>query len=207
MQLQQLGYQIIYVADGEQAIEFARRMTPALVIMDLILPDRAGLDLCRALRRENNTAAVPIIIASACADETDRVVALELGADDYVTKPFNARELVLRARKLLRQMQIANADQPSIYFRGLTIDLARHTVSVDGAIVELTATEYRLLGLLARRNGTVQRRTQLFREIWNAQPKAKSRTLDVHVRRLRRKLRSAGQYLETIRGVGYRFHA
>lgn len=207
VQLKETGYHVVYATNIEQAIECTRRMTPVLVIVDLMQPARAGLDLCRVLRQERATETVPIIVVSACADETDRVVGLELGADDYIAKPFNARELKLRARKLLKQTQIAaSADLPSISLGSLVVDMARRTVSVEGALVEFTDTEYRLLELLARRNGVVQRRGELFREVWKFQPEAKSRTLDTHLRRVRRKLGVAGRYLETVRGVGYRFH-
>lgn len=202
--LEQLGYRIIYVHDGEQAVLLAQREVPALVVLELILPTLDGFAVCRALRSEKSTVHTPILIASTRTDEVDRVVSLELGADDYVTKPFSPREVLLRIRNLIKSSRDQEPSE-TIECQHLFIDLTRHVVAVGNARVELTVTEFRLLAHLARRDGLVQPRNQLFREVWDFQPGVNSRTLDTHIRRLRKKLGPAGLFLETVRGVGYRF--
>ena len=204
--LQQLGYAVEYATDGERALAMARQWTPLLVVLDKVLPTLDGFELCRTLRRESATADIPIIIASAEADETDRVLGLELGADDYLAKPFSTREMLLRIKKLLALNSVGGAlVQPCLRFDGLTIDIARHTVLIGDRPAELTATEFRLLELLARRNDFVHRRNELLEQVWKAQSNVDDRTIDTHVRRLRQKLGAAGRMLETVRGYGYRF--
>ncbi len=204
--LQQLGYAIEYANDGERALAIARQWTPLLVVLDKILPKLDGFEVCRILRRESPTTATPIIIASIDADETDRVIGLELGADDYLAKPFSTREMVLRIRNLLAHNAVGGISvEPCLRFDGLTIDVARHVVLIGDQPAELTATEFRLLELLARRNDFVHRRGELLEHVWKAQSNADDRTIDTHVRRLRQKLGTAGHMLETVRGYGYRF--
>lgn len=203
---QHLGYLIEYATDGERALSIAHQWTPLLVVMEKNLPSLDGFEVCRALRRENATASVPIVIASTDAEETDRVIGLELGADDYVAKPFSTRELILRMKKLLALGSGgAAANETSLRFEGLTIDIARHAVLVGDRPADLTATEFKLLELLARRNDFVHARSELLERVWKSQANVDDRTIDTHVRRLRQKLGPAGRMVETVRGFGYRF--
>ena len=170
-----------------------------------MLPEMDGLEVCKALRRDPATAAVPIIMLTAKAAEVDRVVGLELGADDYVTKPFSARELILRIRNLLGRRQESPSDKDRLRVGQIVIDSARHQVTVRGKAVDLTATEFRLVTLLAQRRGRVQTREQLLRDVWGYNSVIDTRTVDTHVRRLREKLGQEADWLDTVRGVGYRF--
>src|SRR6266850_1545166 len=203
--LKAAGYEVITAADGEEALKKARSMLPDLIILDLMLPEVDGLEVCKILRRDQRTASIPIIMLTAKAAEIDRVLGLELGADDYVTKPFSPRELVLRVKKLLqRGHSQANAGQ-SLKFGELLIDPPRHMVSWRGKGIELTATEFKLLTILAQRRGRVQSRDQLLRDVWEYNSHIDTRTVDTHMRRLRHKLGPAAKYLDTVHGVGYRF--
>ena len=175
-----------------------------LVLLDLNLPDQDGMMLARKLAAEH---AVPLVILTGRADEMDRVLGLELGADDYVTKPFSPRELVLRIKKLLARAKAADDPVAQIRFGELEIDVPRHHVNVGGREVVLTATEFKLLEILARRRGRVQTRERLLQDVWGYENPIDSRTVDTHMRRLREKIGDAARFLETIRGVGYRFTA
>ena len=205
--LKEAGFAPLLAGDGARALALARSEQPALVVLDLMLPEVDGLEVCKILRRDPRTAAIPIVMLTARAAEMDRVLGLELGADDYVTKPYSPRELVLRIRKLLARVPAA-ADPGEVLRVGpLEIDVPRHQVKVDGAGVDLTATEFTLLEVLARRRGRVQSRDRLLQDVWGYDHPIDSRTVDTHMRRLREKLGTAADYLETIRGVGYRFRA
>jgi len=175
------------------------------VVLDLMLPELDGLEVCKILRSDPATAGIPIIMLTARAAEMDRIVGLELGADDYVTKPFSPRELVLRIKKVLARTR--QTDEPATHLRIgiLDIDPVRHLVLVEGKALTLTATEFKLLELLARRRGRVQTRDRLLQDVWGYDNVIETRTVDTHMRRLREKLGAAADYLETIRGVGYRF--
>jgi two-component system phosphate regulon response regulator PhoB len=205
--LKESGFAPLTAADGVRAVELVRERRPALVVLDLMLPRLDGLEVCKILRRDPATAGIPIIMLTARAAEMDRIVGLELGADDYVTKPFSPRELVLRIKKVLARTQ--QSDEPATHLRigPLDIDSSRHTVEVKGQPVTLTATEFKLLELLARRRGRVQTRDRLLQDVWGYDNPIDTRTVDTHMRRLREKLGPAAEYLETIRGVGYRFGA
>jgi phosphate regulon transcriptional regulator PhoB len=203
--LKAAGYDVVTAADGEEALKKARATHPSLVILDVMLPEVDGLEVCKGLRREPGTAAIPIIMLTAKAAEIDRVLGLELGADDYVTKPFSPRELVLRVKSLLRRRTPSEAEPQNLEFGGLKIDIPRHEVVVDGRRVELTATEFKLLTVLAERRGRVQSRDALLRDVWEYDNFIDTRTVDTHMRRLRDKLGEAARYLDTVRGVGYRF--
>ena len=172
-----------------------------------MLPEVDGLEVCKILRRDPMTATIPILMLTAKASEMDRVLGLELGADDYVTKPFSPRELVLRIRKLLARVRAADEPQAQMRFGDLEIDAARHEVRMAGERLTLTATEFKLLEILARRRGRVQTRERLLQDVWGYENPIDSRTVDTHMRRLREKIGAAADYLETIRGVGYRFKA
>jgi len=204
LNLRQAGYQVITASDGAEALTKARSDPPDLIVLDLMIPEVGGLDVCRILRREAVTANVPIVMLTAKAAELDRVVGLELGADDYVTKPFSPRELVLRIRKLLQRGK-QEAQQETFQFGALLIDIPRHVVSWKGKAVDLTATEFKLLTVLAQRRGRVQSRDRLLRDVWDYNSLVDTRTVDTHMRRLREKLGPAAKYLDTVRGVGYRF--
>lgn len=205
--LKEAGFTPIIARNGAEALTAARDERPALVVLDLMLPEIDGLEVCRILRREPALAAIPIIMLTARAAEIDRVIGLELGADDYVTKPFSPRELVLRIKKLLARS--VAADERATHWRlgELDIDVPGHAVHVSGAPVVLTATEFKLLELLARRRGRVQTRDRLLQEVWGYDNPIDSRTVDTHMRRLREKLGVAAAQLETVRGVGYRFRS
>lgn len=203
------GFTVRTVASGPEALAVAPTMRPSLVLLDLMLPGMQGTEVCRRLRAEPALAGTPIIMLTARGEELDRVVGFELGADDYVTKPFSTRELVLRIRAVLRRSAAGGAPEPegSLRVGALRIDAAAHRVWVDDEEVQLTATEFRLLTTLARRSGRVQTRGQLLQEVWDMPPDLSTRTVDTHMKRLREKLGPAGDRLETVRGVGYRLNA
>jgi two-component system phosphate regulon response regulator PhoB len=170
-----------------------------------MLPEVDGLEVFKILKRDPATATIPIIMLTAKAAEIDRVLGLELGADDYITKPFSPRELVLRVKKLLQREIATPKDQDKLTFGNLRVDVPRHFVSWRGKPIDLTPTEFKLLTLLARRRGRVQSRDQLLRDVWEYNNMVDTRTVDTHMRRLREKLGPAAKYLDTVRGVGYRF--
>jgi DNA-binding response OmpR family regulator len=199
------GYEVVTAADGEEALEKARNLLPDLIILDLMLPEVDGTEVCKILRRDQRTQAIPIIMLTAKAGEIDRVLGLELGADDYVTKPFSPRELVLRVKRLLKTKSTSEEKVDRVEWKELIIDVPRHEVRVKGKMVDLTATEFKLLSTLVLRRGRVQSRDQLLHDVWEYENVIDTRTVDTHMRRLREKLGSASKYLDTVRGVGYRF--
>ena len=203
--LKQAGYDVVTAGDGAEALKKARTVLPGLVLLDLMLPEVDGLEVCKMLRRDPATAGIPIIMVTAKAAEIDRILGLELGADDYITKPFSPRELVLRVKKMLQRGPTAGEEQNTFKFGELVIDSPRHLVSWRGKQIELTATEFKLLVVLAQRRGRVQSREQLLRDVWEYNSLIDTRTVDTHMRRLREKLGPAAKYLDTVRGVGYRF--
>jgi len=203
--LKQAGYEVATAADGAEALKKARELLPGLVILDLMLPEMDGLEVCKILRRESATATMPILMLTAKAAEIDRVLGLELGADDYLTKPFSPRELVLRVKKILSRGKAVDDEVQSFKFGDLLIDVPRHVVSWRGKSIELTATEFKLLTVLATRRGRVQSRDALLRDVWEYDSLIDTRTVDTHMRRLRDKLGPASKFLDTVRGVGYRF--
>ncbi len=201
------GFAVVTAADGAEAVRRAREDEPDLIVLDVMLPKLDGLEVCKLLRREPATARVPILMLTARAAEIDRVLGLELGADDYVTKPFSPRELVLRVKGLLRRQDPGTPTAERLKIGPMLIDVAAHSVTVAGKTVELTATEFKLLATLAQRRGRVQSRDQLLRDVWEYDAAIDTRTVDTHMRRLREKLGRAADYLDTVRGVGYRFIA
>lgn len=204
--LKQAGYDVVSAADGAAAIKKARTAGPSLIILDIMLPEIDGFEVCKLLRRDPATAAIPILMLTAKAAEIDRVLGLELGGDDYVTKPFSPRELVLRVKKILERDRSAETARREIRkFGDLSIDVPRHEVRWKGKPVDLTATEFKLIALLAERRGRVQSREQLLRDVWEYDTMIDTRTVDTHMRRLREKLGPAAKCLDTVRGVGYRF--
>jgi len=204
LNLKSSGFKVSSAQDGEVGIRKARDEQPTLIVLDLMLPRMSGLEVCKNLKKDPATMGIPVIMLTAKSDEVDRIVGLELGADDYVTKPFSPRELVLRIKSVLRRARSETVKQERMQLGELVLDMARHEVMVDGAPVNLTATEFRLLSVLMERRGRVQSRDRLLNDVWGYESVIDTRTVDTHVRRLREKLGSLAEYVETIRGVGYR---
>ncbi len=203
--LKRAGFDVLTAADGAEALRKAQQHAPSLIVLDIMLPEIDGLAVCKALRADPVTSAIPVIMLTAKAAEIDRVLGLELGADDYLTKPFSPRELVLRVRKLLDRHVAHQHNQDLLGIGPIRIDILRHEVTVHGKAIKLTAPEFKLVQLLAQRRGRVQTREQLLRDVWGYESLIDTRTVDTHVRRLREKLGSAAGILDTVRGVGYRF--
>ena len=206
--LRREGFQVLAAENGTEALRLAKLQPLTLVVLDLMLPDIQGTEVCRRLRGAPETASTPILMLTARDEEIDRVVGFEVGADDYVTKPFSVRELMLRVRAILRRTP-AKPEEPvsaELFVAGtLKIDIGAHKVWVDDEEVPLTATEFKLLLTLSQRTGRVQGRGQLLQDVWDMPPDLNTRTVDTHVKRLREKLGSAANLIETVRGVGYRF--
>lgn len=204
--LQKEGYQTRSASTGARAVEQVRREPiPDLVLLDLMLPDISGTEVCRRIRATDRTRHVPVIMLTAKGEEIDRVVGFEVGADDYVAKPFSVRELLLRVRAILRRAQTVEPERSEVVFGGLRVDRPGHRVWVGAEEVGLTALEFRLLTTLLTRRGRVQTRDRLLSDVWGYEADVTTRTVDTHVKRLREKLGDAGAYVETVRGVGYRF--
>jgi len=202
------GYQVRTASTGTEALAQARlEPRPDLVVLDLMLPDLPGTEVCRQLRSDPATREVAIIMVTARAEEIDRVVGFEVGADDYVTKPFSPRELMLRVRAVLRRARPAPTPTDTLSFGVLRVDEAAHQCWVEGEEIPLTALEFKLLSFLITRRGRVQSREVLLDEVWGIAAAITTRTVDTHVKRLRQKLGAAGNYIETRRGFGYRFRA
>jgi two-component system phosphate regulon response regulator PhoB len=205
--LKKEGFETRTAANGAEALEGAfQTPLPDLVILDLMLPDMSGTEVCRKIRADERTRHIPIVMLTAKGEEIDRVVGFEVGADDYIVKPFSVRELVLRVQAVLRRSETQDpATSEAIVFGVLTLDPASHRVQVEGNDVTLTALEFRLLHCFVSRKGRVQTRDALLSEVWGIHAEQTTRTVDTHVKRLREKLGVAGSYIETLRGVGYRF--
>lgn len=205
--LRKSGYEVLTAATGTAGLELAQTTRPDLVLLDVMLPDISGTEVCRALRESATTREIPIMMLSARSEEIDRVVGFELGADDYVTKPFSIRELNLRVRALLRRSRSSPPQKRSAHleFGILRIDREAHRAWVDNEEVILTALEFKLLLTLFERKNRVQTRSALLEHVWGIHANISTRTVDAHVKRLREKLNDARDYVETVRGVGYRF--
>ncbi len=204
--LEREGFEAIQAEDGLMGLELARARHPDIILLDVMLPKKDGFQVCRDLERDASTAHIPIIMLTARGEEVDRIVGLELGADDYVVKPFSVRELILRIRAILRRQEQVQQN-PSLQKHGIHLDPAAHVAMVQGESLELTATEFRLLEDVMRHAGSVRSREQLLNSVWGYQFEGYARTVDTHVRRLRAKLGACADSLETVRGVGYRFKA
>ena len=202
--LKSAGFTTHVAVTGEAALTAAREQRPDLVLLDLMLPDMPGTEVCRQLRAGALTRDVLIVMLTAKGEEADRVLGFEMGADDYVTKPFSVRELVLRLKAVLRRNGPPRDSAPSLALGPLKLDVSTHRFYVDNKEVALTALEFRLLEHLLNRVGRVQTREQLLEEVWGLSSTLETRTIDTHVMRLRDKLGVARAYLETVRGVGYR---
>jgi two-component system phosphate regulon response regulator PhoB len=202
------GYGVIEARDGPEAIELAKEQMPDLIVLDIMLPNMEGTEVLRRLKRDEATVNIPVIMLTAKGEEVDKIVGFELGADDYITKPFSPRELVLRVKALLKRKGSSSDPAPPseiLSYDELSIDLAKHRVQVSGEVIELTGTEFKLLTTLFKGRGRVFTRDQLLDKAWGDDCFVTPRTVDTHVRRLRSKLGAAGSYIETVRGVGYRF--
>ena len=204
--LQREGYKTRLAHNGGDALAKASGTPrPDLIILDLMLPDISGTEVCRKLRSNEKTQDIPVIMLTAKGEEIDRVVGFEVGADDYVIKPFSVRELMLRVGAVLKRAQLSTSEEPEESFGDLRIDRQGHRVWVGENEVSLTALEFRLLSTFIARKGRVQSRDVLLFDVWGIDSEVTTRTVDTHVKRLREKLGSAGRYIETLRGVGYRF--
>jgi len=200
------GFNVITAGSLSEAEEVINSNSLSLILLDLMLPDGSGLDLCKKFKSNSKTDSIPIIILTAKDDEVDKVVGFELGADDYVTKPFSVRELVLRIKAILKRGQTKKeVVEVERQFGDLKIDIESHEVFVDSVQIDLTALEFKLLNQLVETRGRVQSRDQLLQEVWGYSAEVTTRTVDTHIKRLRNKLGSMGKYVQTIRGVGYKF--
>ncbi len=203
--LRQAGHKTYLAATGQAGLAIAREKRPDVILLDLMLPDLAGTEVCRALKQDSTTRDAQIIMVTAKGEEVDRVVGFELGADDYVTKPFSVRELLLRVQAVLRRVTGELDAQPIVTFGDLKLDRDAHRAWVREQEVELTALEFKLLVLLYDRRNRVQSRAALLSDVWALESDNASRTVDTHVKRLREKLGTCAEYIQTVRGVGYRF--
>jgi DNA-binding response OmpR family regulator len=202
--LKAAGFSTLQAADGPTALEKARSEIPALIVLDLMLPGMSGTEVCKALKSDPATKAIPVVMLTAKAEEVDRILGFELGADDYLTKPFSPRELVLRVQSVLRRGAGPVTAAEVMKHGDILIDRTRHEVKVRGKTLVLTATEFKLLLTLIERRGRVQSRDVLLNDVWGYESSIDTRTVDTHVRRLREKLGKAADSIETIRGFGYR---
>ncbi len=203
--LREKGHKVFIAGRGEEGLKIARDKRPDLVLLDLMLPDIPGTEVCKALKTDPSLKNTQVVMLTAKGEEIDRVVGFELGADDYVVKPFSVRELLLRISAILRRSQGEQETATSIQFGRLRVDREAHRVWADDSELELTALEFKLLVTLYDRRNRVQTRAALLSDVWGIDADITTRTVDTHVKRLREKLGDAGNYIETVRGVGYRF--
>jgi len=200
------GFKVKAFSNGESFLDVLQKNKPNLVILDLMLPGVSGLDVCRELRSNDNYAGIGVVMLTAKSEEVDRIVGFELGADDYVTKPFSVRELILRVKVLLKKRTDNLANEQILKYGPISMNLEAHDVSVYEQSIILTALEFKLLKHLLKRKGRVQTRDQLLGDVWGYSSEVTTRTVDTHIKRLREKLGKPGELIQTIRGVGYRFN-
>ena len=200
------GFKVKAFSSGESFLDILQKNKPNLVILDLMLPGLSGLDVCRELRSNDNYAGIGVVMLTAKSEEVDRIVGFELGADDYVTKPFSVRELILRVKVLLKKRTENSANEQILEYGPISMNLEAHDVCVNGHSIILTALEFKLLKHLLKRKGRVQTRDQLLGDVWGYSSEVTTRTVDTHIKRLREKLGKPGELIQTIRGVGYRFN-
>ena len=203
--LEREGFSVLTAANGQDALQMAHSQPPQAIILDLMLPEVDGLEVFRQVKRDSTLSDIPVVMLTAKGEEVDRVVGLELGADDYITKPFSPRELILRVKALLKRSTPREEPAKRIALGDLLIDFDRHQVWIGRQEIQLTFIEFGLLHTLASRRGRVQTRDQLLADVWNYEPDIDSRTVDTHIKRLRSKLGKWGEAIETVRGLGYRF--
>lgn len=202
--LEREGFRAVTVHDGLTGLDQASRIKPDLVILDLMLPGLLGTEVCKTMKRNEKTAAIPVLMLTAKGEEIDKVVGFEVGAEDYVVKPFSTRELILRVRALLRRAAAPPSPGSVVKVGPLTLDVERHSVSIDGVEISFTSTEFKLLHILVQRQGRLQSREVLLRDVWGYAFVEDSRTVDTHITRLRGKMGSAGELIRTVRGFGYK---
>ena len=205
--LEKEGHAAIIAPDGPSGLESAREEYPDLILLDLMIPGLTGIEVCKLLKSNEKTSKIPIIIITAKGEEIDRVVGFEVGAEDYVVKPFSTRELLLRIKAVLRRTGPEEAGEKLLRVGRITIDTARHIILINGREVSFTSTEYKLLLVLTERIGRVQSREQLLKDVWGISHIGDTRTVDTHITRLRMKLGDAGETIKTIRGFGYKMEA
>ena len=203
--LEKAGFKVISADDGPEAIELAKKEKPALIILDIMLPSMEGTEVCKAIKRDDATSHIPIIMLTAKGEEVDRIVGLELGADDYITKPFSPRELVLRVKAVLKRGHGGEENEGTITAGNIRIDLERSVVISNGKPLKLTATEFKLLVELIKAKGKVLSRDALLDNVRGTDYYVTDRTIDTHIRRLREKLGKSAKHIETVRGFGYKF--
>ena len=199
------GFEVFTAPDGEEALTNIKKVLPDVLILDLMLPGISGLDVCKSIRADDDIRDMSIIMLTAKGEEIDRVIGFELGADDYVTKPFSVRELILRVKVLLKKQRESLVENKLVTFGPIRIDLDAHELKINDKEIVLTALEFKLLQHLVKRKGRVQTREQLLGDVWGYSAEVTTRTVDTHIKRLREKLGNTSDYIQTIRGVGYRF--
>lgn len=199
------GFKVSTAPDGEEALSNIKKVLPDVLILDLMLPGISGLDVCKSIRADDDIKDISIIMLTAKGEEIDRVIGFELGADDYVTKPFSVRELILRVKVLLKKQRESLVENKLVTFGPIRIDLDAHELKINDKEIVLTALEFKLLQHLVKRKGRVQTREQLLGDVWGYSAEVTTRTVDTHIKRLREKLGNTSDYIQTIRGVGYRF--
>lgn len=199
------GFKVFTSPDGEEALSNIKKVLPDVLILDLMLPGLSGLDVCKSIRADDDIRDISIIMLTAKGEEIDRVIGFELGADDYVTKPFSVRELILRVKVLLKKQRESLVQNKLVTFGAIRIDLDAHELKINDKEIVLTALEFKLLQHLVKRKGRVQTREQLLGDVWGYSAEVTTRTVDTHIKRLREKLGNTSDYIQTIRGVGYRF--
>ena len=199
------GFEVFTAPDGEEALSNIKKVLPDVLILDLMLPGVSGLDVCKSIRTDDDIRDMSIIMLTAKGEEIDRVIGFELGADDYVTKPFSVRELILRVKVLLKKQRESLVENKLVTFGPIRIDLDAHELKINDKEIVLTALEFKLLQHLVKRKGRVQTREQLLGDVWGYSAEVTTRTVDTHIKRLREKLGNTSEYIQTIRGVGYRF--
>lgn len=200
------GFNMLSAVDGASGIEMVRGKQPKLIVLDINMPGMSGMDVCRFLKSDKKLKNIPVLMLTAKSDEVDRILGLEFGADDYLTKPFNPRELILRIKNILRRSSPPEDENKSVQYGMISVSLDTHEVRVKNRPVALTLTEFKLLASLIDNPDQVKTRDYLLEQIWEYGDGVYSRTVDTHVQRLRAKLKDAGRYIETVRGVGYRIH-
>ena len=199
------GFKVFTAPDGEEALSNIKKVLPDVLILVLMLPGLSGLDVCKSIRADDDIRDMSIIMLTAKGEEIDRVIGFELGADDYVTKPFSVRELILRVKVLLKKQRESLVENKLVTFGPIRIDLDAHELKINNKEIVLTALEFKLLQHLVKRKGRVQTREQLLGDVWGYSAEVTTRTVDTHIKRLREKLGNTSDYIQTIRGVGYRF--
>ena len=201
----QNDFKVESFGNGETCLEKIKKKIPDLIVLDIMLPGMSGLDLCKKIRASEELSNIAIILLTAKGEEIDRIVGFEIGADDYVTKPFSVRELILRAKVILKK-STSDVEEKLLEYASISMNLSAHKATVNGAEIFLTALEFKLLKHLLKRKGRVQSRDQLLSDVWKLSTEVTTRTVDTHIKRLREKLGKSGDLIQTIRGVGYRFN-